>query len=237
LPTVFLSVSSTLLLFFILTLVLGFGHFLPLPLHMLWGLFLGLLLVLLQCLVFGFFIGSGKTIKKKVQEAGLSGNWVEKTKEYKNRAYPSLMLSILLLAGALAAGGAVSVGFLPSWVHGGLMVLALGFNVRSLWISYRTVAENVQAIHQINRQITSRPSIAGNSSQTAGSMAGGTPPAVPTRPMASNLYFLAMAVWVPFLYMRWSLGDQVFPFWPFLTVSLGLGTLGFWFSFRKRNKS
>lgn len=204
---------------------------------MLWGLSLGLLLVLLQCLIFGFFIGSGKTIKRKVQEAGLSGNWVEKTKEYKNRAYPSLMLSLLLLAAALAAGGAVSVGLLPPWFHGGLMVLALGFNVRSLWISYRTVSENVQAIHQINRQMASQASVMGNSSHSPASSADEIRTAVPARPVATNLYFLAMAVWVPFLYVRWSLGDQVFPFWPFLLISLGLGTLGFWFSIRKRKKN
>lgn len=236
-PTVFLSVSSTLLLFFILTLVLGFGHFLPLPLHALWGLFLGLILILLQCLIFGFFIGSGKTIKRKVQEVGLSGDWVEKTKEYKNRAYPSLMLSIIILTAALAAGGAVSVGILPPWVHGALMILALGFNFRSLWISYRTVAENVQAIHQINRQMASQALVAEDSSQTAASTADEIQPAVSVRPMSANLYFLAMAVWVPFLYVRCSLGDQVFPFWPFLLTSLGLGTLGFWFSFRKRKKN
>jgi hypothetical protein len=204
---------------------------------MLWGLFLGLLLVLLQCLVFGFFIGSGKTIKKKVQEAGLSGNWVEKTKDYKNRAYPSLMLSIVLLAAAVAAGGAVSVGFLPPWIHGGLMLLALVFNARSLWISYRTIAENVQAIHQINLQMESQGLMAGNASPSAGSLADETQPATPDRPMGTNLYFLAMAVWVPYLYMRWSLGDRVFPFWPFLLLSLGLGTLGFWFSSGKRKKS
>ena len=236
-PTVFLSVSSTLLLLFALTLVMGFGHFLPVSLHALWGLFLGLILVLLQCLVFGFFIGSGKTIKKKVKEAGLSADWVEKTKEYKNRSYPGLMLAIVLMAAAVAAGGAVSVGFLPPWIHGGLMVLALGVNGRSLWVSYRTISDNVLAIHQINRQIGNRPLASGSLIPSPASSLNDNQQPVSSRTTASNLFFLSMAVWVPYLYMRWSLGDRVFTFWPFLTLSLGLGILGLWFLFAKTDKN
>ncbi len=236
-PTVFFSVSSTLLLFFILTLVLGFGHFLPIPLHALWGLFLGLVLVLLQCLVFGFFIGSGKTIKKKVKEAALSGDWVEKTKDYKNRAYPSLMLAIVLLVAAVAAGGAVSVGLLPPWIHGGLMLLALVVNGRSLWISYRTISENVQAIHQINRQIETRELANGDQPPLSDISIEQAKTAVVLKLSAPNLYFLAFAIWVPYMYMRWSLGDRAISFWPFLIGSLGLGIVGFLFSFGKTNKS
>jgi hypothetical protein len=215
---------------------MGFGHFLP-DLHPFWGLFLGLAFVLLQCLVFGFFIGSGNTIKKKVREAGLSVNWIEKTKEYKNRSYPGLMLAIVLMLAAVAAGGAVSVGLLPPWVHGGLMILALGFNCRSLWVSYRTLSENVQAIHEINHQIEGKgsqfPILLDSSNLTSDKSHIELQP----RPNPANFYFLAMAVWVPYLYMRWSLGDRVFTLWPFLVLSLGLVILGLWFSFGKTNKS
>jgi hypothetical protein len=233
---VFLGVSSSLLLLFALTLAVGFSRFLPVPLHALWGLLLGLLIVLLQCLVFGFFIGSGKTIKKKVKEAGLAGDWVDKTKDYKNRVYPGLMLSISVMVAALAAGGAAAAGILPPWVHGSLMVLAWGLNARSFWIAFQTVSENVSAIHQINRLIKSQVSV----STLDSTQGGGVPDPEPShssalslgapRPAPSRYYFLALAVWVPYLYMRWSLGDRVFPLWPFVLLSLGLGTLGFYLS-------
>jgi len=215
---------------------MGFGHFLP-DLHPFWGLFLGLAFVLLQCLVFGFFIGSGNTIKKKVREAGLSVNWIEKTKEYKNRSYPGLMLAIVLMLAAVAAGGAVSVGLLPPWVHGGLMILALGFNGRSLWVSYRTLSENVQAIHEINHQIEGKGSQSPIPLDSSNLTSDKSHIELQPRPNPANFYFLAMAVWVPYLYMRWSLGDRVFTLWPFLVLSLGLVILGLWFSFGKTNKS
>ncbi len=220
-----------------MTLGAGFGHLLPIPLHALWGLFLGLLIVLLQCLIFGFFIGSGKTIKKKVLETGLSGEWVEKTKEYKNRAYPSLMLSILAMAAAVAAGGAVAAGFLAPWIHGSLMVLALALNIRSLWISYQTISENVVAIHRINRQVADLGQAGGLTPPGQAQESEKKPVPAPSRNASANLNFLALATWVPYLYMRWSLGDRAFPVWPFILLSLGLITLGIWISRNKGQKS
>ena len=77
-PIVFASVSVTLIFFYLATLGMAYVHQPPLTLefHMIWGLFTATLIVLLQCLIFGFFIGSGKSIKRVVQENGLSRDWI-----------------------------------------------------------------------------------------------------------------------------------------------------------------
>jgi len=224
-PTVFASVSITLLLFFIATIVMAYAQFLPTGLHMLWGFFVALLIVLLQCLVFGFFIGSGKSIKRVVEENGLSRDWIQKTKDYKNQSYPMLMLAIVVSVAAAAVGGGVSTGSVPLWTHEALVWAALGVNLYSLWISYKVVVENVGAIHRINDEILRRKSQG---------IEPGVPPApkpeAPTstaQPLASaHFYFLAAAVWVPFLYMRFSLGSRTFPFWPFAALSVLLLLIG-----------
>jgi hypothetical protein len=75
--------------------------------------------------------------------------------------------------------------------------------------------ENVVAIHAINREVLS-----------SGREGNPLPPsqespAEPLRkpPAHSRFYFLAMASWVPYLYMKLSLGSRTFPLWPFLFLS------------------
>lgn len=220
-PTVFASVSATLILFYLATLGMAYLHQPPFTrdFHMIWGLFTATLIVLLQCMIFGFFIGSGKSIKRVVQENGLSQDWIQKTKDYKNQSYPALMLAILASAAAAILGGGVAAGAVPLWIHQALVWGALLLNMRSLWISYKVVVENVQAIHRINQEV-------GNQK-----VSGPSPAPLPVEPPASlsvqqvranqaaNFYFLSAAVWVPYAYMRLSLGSRTFPFWPFLVLS------------------
>ncbi len=230
-PTVFASVSVTIVFFYLLTLAMAYFHWLPVGLHMLWGFFMAILVVLLQCLIFGFFIGSGKSIKRVVEENGLSGQWIQKTRDYKNRCYPMLMAAIVVSVVAAVTGGGVSTGALPVGVHQALVWSALGLNVYSLWISYRVIVENVNAIHRINEEVASRgvsrPQPAVPPVEKKEGVPGRTRPGP-----ASKFYFLAAAVWVPYLYMKFSLGSRTFPFWPFLALS-GLCLLAGWLGSRK----
>lgn len=236
-PTVFASVSVTLVFFFIATLWMAYAHLLPPGLHMLWGFFVAVLIVLLQCLVFGFFIGSGKSIKRVVEENGLSRDWIQKTKDYKNQSYPMLMLAVCISVAAAAVGGGVSVGSVPLWVHETLVWAALGVNLYSLWISYRVVVENVNAIHRINDEV-GRLKNSGIEPKALPITERKPEPGPPLpQPFTSaHFYFLAAAIWVPFLYMRVSLGSRTFPYWPFLAASLFCLAAGLWRS-RKAGKA
>lgn len=224
-PTVFASVSATIVLFLLATMGMAYAHLLPVGLHMLWGFFMAILVVLLQCLIFGFFIGSGKSIKRVVEENNLAAHWVQKTKDYKNQAYPALMLAIIITVAAAALGGGVGAGAVPPWVHALAMWLALAANIRSLWISYKVIVANVNAIHLINAEVVSRKEgrsvIAPEVEPTKEFIVNRPPPS-----QASKYYFLAAAAWVPYLYMKVSLSSRDFPFWPFLAVSAVLILVG-----------
>ena len=231
-PTVFAAVSITIFLFYFSTLAMAYLHALPVGLHVLWGLFTTTLLVLLQCLVFGFFIGSGKSMKRVVQENDLSSDWIQRTKDYKNKCYPPLMLAIVLATAAAVVGGGVSTQSLPLWVHQVLMWGALATNAWSFRVSYRVIVENVEAIHSINREIAAM----GGKPPGAASLVveekpvSAAPKALPT-PAYPKLYFFAVVIWVPYVYIKWSLGSRTFPFWPFLVLSglfLVLGFVGQW---------
>jgi hypothetical protein len=227
-PTVFASVSATIVLFFLATIGMAYGHLLPVNLHILWGFFVATLIVLLQCLIFGFFIGSGKSIKRVVADNNLRPYWVQKTKDYKNKCYPALMLAIVISAAAAILGGGVAAGAIPIWVHEIFVWLALAANIRSLWISYKVVVENVKAIHLINAEVQTRKNegrsiIAPALSVPTEIMVNRPPPS-----QASKYYFLAIVVWVPFLYVKVSLSSRNFPFWPFLGMSAVLVFWGLW---------
>ncbi|HXL73457.1 MAG TPA: hypothetical protein VN963_07535, partial [bacterium] len=56
----------------------------------------------------------------------------------------------------------------------------------------------------------------------------------PPPSQASKYYFLAVAAWVPYLYVRFSLSSRNFPFWPFLGMS---GMLVFWGLWENRKAS
>src|SRR5258708_1419596 len=231
-PTVFASVSVTLILFYLVTLGLAYAHFFSVGFHMLWGLFTATLIILLQCLIFGFFIGSGKSIKQKVREYGLSPEWIQRTKDYKNRSYPTLMLAILFSVAAAVLGGGVSVGAVPVGVHHVFIWIALLLNIRSLWVSYQVVVDNVSAIHRMNHEIQNlhrETNVAVESQALKPEEPAGPKP----RPNpAANFYFLGFAVWVPYLYVKLSLGSRTFPFWPFLALSALCLLIG-WFKSRK----
>jgi hypothetical protein len=233
-PTVFASVSATIILFYLATLVMAYFHLMPVGLHMLWGCFMALLIIFLQCLVFGFFINSGKSIKKVVQDNGLSPDWIQKTKDYKNRCYPMLMLALLVSVAAAVVGGGVSVGAVPVWIHELLVWAAFGINVYSLALSYRVVVENVKAIHRINDEVGHLKMAGGPAEPAAEPLTRPpTPPEPKPADASSKFYFLAVTIWVPYLYMRFSLGSRTFPFWPFLALS-GLCLLTAWWGSRKR---
>ena len=214
-PTIFASVSLTFLFFYAATLAAASFHALSPGAHMLWGLFVTILMVLLQCLVFGFFIGSGKSIKRVVAENGLNPDWISRTRDYKNKSYPALMLAILVTATAGIVGGGVATGSVPSGVHQALVWAALAANAWSFRVSHRVLTENVEAIHAINREILS------SGRKEAPLPVPPKSPAAPLRrpPAHSRFYFLAAASWVPYLYMKLSLGSRTFPLWPFLLLS------------------
>ncbi len=229
-PSVFASVSVTLILFYLATLGMAYIHHPPftLDLHMIWGLFTATLIVLLQCLIFGFFIGSGKSIKSAVKENGLSQEWIQKTRDYKNQSYPALMLAILVSAAAAILGGGVAAGAVRVSVHQGFVWLALGLNIRSLWISYKVVVENVNAIHHINEEIQKAKKGNQIPAPPEPFQPKETAPNRVHQNKAANLFFLSFAVWIPYLYMRWSLGSRNFPFWPFLVLSTLCLLAGLW---------
>ena len=236
-PTVFASAAVTVTILFVLTMASmlfpGLVPGLTPSIHMYWGMFVALVTVFLQTMVFGFLIGSGKSVKRVVGEEGLEASYIERTKDHKNRSYPAIMYAILAMVLAASVGAGVSVGLVPKAVHLVLILVAFGMNVYSFYVSWRVVSDDVAMMHEMNRRIDAR-----------GPRATPIPPPAPVMPAGAVgkpsstggiLAFVGVSIGAFGGYFRWVLGIQSFPGVWFV----GLGVLLFiagWILSKNRNK-
>ena len=130
-------------------------------LHLSLGLASSLLLLFSHCWIMFYLIGTGKAIKEAVAEYGLEADLLERTKDFKNRSYPSLMLAMGLVMAVFIIGGGVYTRFIPAWVHHALFYAALVVQVRTLAIERSVLVENDELMTSIDRRLASRPAAGG----------------------------------------------------------------------------
>jgi hypothetical protein len=136
----------------------GVGYFLPsidegMRLHILLALASSLLLLFSHCWIMFYLIGTGRAIKDAVRAGGLPPELYERTKDFKNRSYPSLMLAVGLAMATFILGGGVYTGAVPLWVHHGLFWLTLAAQLRALVLEGRVLVANDRLMADINRRL------------------------------------------------------------------------------------
>jgi len=129
----------------------GLGPGQSIGLHLLFALISALLLLFSHCWIMFYLIGTGKAIKEAVASASLDPDIIEKTKEYKNRSYPSLMLAMSLAMVMFILGGGVATKAIPVWVHHGLFIVTLIVQFRTLMIEGKVLVENEALMSEVDR--------------------------------------------------------------------------------------
>ncbi len=122
-------------------------------LHVLLGLASALLLLFSHCWIMFYLIGTGRAIKDAVRESGLPGELYERTKEFKNRSYPSLMLALALAMTTFILGGGVFTGAIPAWLHHGLFYVTLAAQLWALRLEGRVLAANDRLMADVDRRL------------------------------------------------------------------------------------
>ncbi|HEX5760195.1 MAG TPA: hypothetical protein VF121_13475 [Thermoanaerobaculia bacterium] len=138
------------------------GYLLPrveegMRLHVLLGLASSLLLLFSHCWIMFYLIGTGRAIKDAVRTSGLPPELYERTKDFKNRSYPALMLALGLAMATFILGGGVYTGAVPLWVHHALFYATLAAQLWALRLEARVLAENDRLMGDINRRLAARP--------------------------------------------------------------------------------
>ncbi|MCI0376283.1 MAG: hypothetical protein L0215_01620 [Gemmataceae bacterium] len=155
----FLTLAVLLTLAILLTIAVGFWSFFLQDLH--WkkdifivhfylglGTILGILLV--HCLIFTYFLGTGRWVK----EVGLAYNLPDHdlpktTRELKRQTFPPALFSMLFAIAAGAAGAGAQLQAWPWYVHAALAILTLLVNLWAFQVEYRCLSVNANVIQAV----------------------------------------------------------------------------------------
>ena len=136
----------------IATGVMGFaaapGHYAQ---HIFFALATVVLGLFSQSMTMFFFIGTGKEIKEKSNDAAA----IQQTKAFKSRVFPAAMWALTAIMVTFIMGGGVRAGQTPRWLHDALAFTTLLLFARAYWIEIRAMDENAKLMERYLRDESS----------------------------------------------------------------------------------
>jgi hypothetical protein len=122
--------------------------------HFVLGLSTIILTLLVHCVVFTYFLGTGRWVK----EVGLAYDLPDeplpkRTRELKRRTFPPALAAMLIAIATAAAGMGTQVRAWPWPIHAALATLTLLVNAWAFVVEYRAVTVNAGVIEQVMREV------------------------------------------------------------------------------------
>ena len=149
---IFLGLAVSDFFLILLTALTGYlnriGN-LPEHYHILAGLFTTLFTCLVHCIVFIYFLGTGKSIKTACDEYRLEGDFVRATKKLKARAFPFALFGSLSIMGVALTGGATATGLISNPVHRLTVFSVMAWNALCFLFEYRAIYDNMLLIGRL----------------------------------------------------------------------------------------
>ena len=121
--------------------------------HLLAGLFTAVLTLVVHCMAFTYFMGTGRWVQEVVGAYGMPASLWDQARRYKQRALPFVVGSILLIIGTTSLGAATDRGLIDGNVHLAAAVLAIGFNFWSFLREYRAIRANGDLLETIMGEV------------------------------------------------------------------------------------
>jgi len=137
--------------------------------HFIVGLFTAVYTLLVHCLIFTYFLGTGRWTKEVCRAYGIADqDGPKQTREFKRTAFPPALFGMLVVIAVAGTGGAAQTdpNSLLGMAHPVLAVLALVINAWAFVVEYRTVAANVLVMNGVMDRVAQLRS-AGEPAQTA----------------------------------------------------------------------
>jgi hypothetical protein len=121
--------------------------------HFSLGLFAAIDTLLVHCVIFTYFLGTGRWVKEVGLAYGLPDvPWPRLTRDLKRRTFPPALTAMLVTIAAAAAGAGNQLKEWPWPVHAGLAAAALAVNLWAFRIEYRDVRINAGVIDQVMQE-------------------------------------------------------------------------------------
>jgi len=144
-----------LLVTFAVGLVRGFApQALDPLLHFELGLFTIIFNLGVHCLIFIYFLGTGRWVKEVALAYDLPDDPLPKrTRDLKRRSFPPALVAMLVPIAAGAAGQGAMLREWPWQIHLTLGILSLVVNGWAFVVEYRCVAANARVLHEVLREV------------------------------------------------------------------------------------
>jgi hypothetical protein len=185
--------------------------------HQLLGLSACVLLLLVQCAVFVYFLGTGKAVKTAVELRGLDDELARETRSLKGKTFPfATFAALAVVLGAVLAGAAAPT------THAIAMVVALGFTLLAIPFELRSIRRNHDLMNRTDTALERKES---DLVASGGSLED--PDAAPPAFVLGRLLVVAgVSVWLVFAYRAVVMRGHPEP-WPwYVVVSLGSIAIG-----------
>jgi hypothetical protein len=122
--------------------------------HFVLGLFAVSFALFVHCLVFIYFLGTGRFIKEVALAYRIPDDPLPKqTRELKRSTFPASLLAAVVTIAASVAGGAAQFRAWPWQVHLTLAIAALLVNVWAARIEVRNVGINLGILEEVMREV------------------------------------------------------------------------------------
>jgi hypothetical protein len=134
------------------------------PLHLFLGLLAGTTALGVHCLIFIYFLGTGRWVKEVAIAYRIPDDPLPKlTRTLKRQTFPPALFAMLIVIGTTVAGawaatstsahGPEATRWWPWPVHALAATVALAINVWAFFVEYRAVAINGRVIDEVMREV------------------------------------------------------------------------------------
>lgn len=108
----------------------------------------------IHCLVFIYFLGTGRWVKEVTLAYGMPDEpWHKETRELKRKVFPPALFSMLVLVPAVATGAGVQTADWPWWTHMLGAITAIGVNLWAFPVELRCVDRNAKVIDEVMAEV------------------------------------------------------------------------------------
>ena len=136
--------------------------------HFVLGLCTALGILLVHCIIFTYFLGTGRWVKEVTLAYQLPDvPWHKTTRELKRATFPPALFSMLIVIATAAAGAGAQ---LTEWhwsIHATLAFLTVLINLWAFGVEYRNVTANAQVILDVLVEVDRRRAAQGLQSNAA----------------------------------------------------------------------
>jgi hypothetical protein len=122
--------------------------------HFLLGLSAAMFTLLVHCLIFTYFLGTGRWVKEVKLAYDLPDAPLPRlTRDLKRRVFPPALFAMLIAIATGAAGAAAQVEAWPWEVHATLATFTLLINLWAFGLEYRCLQTNIGVLDEVMRQV------------------------------------------------------------------------------------